>query len=312
MIETKPMNISDLPNNRKEGFADVARWIALDPDNETLIFRKFDELAARNLLYLQAELLVLEKQLFELDTKDADSDDMDLKDAIRTWETLTRQYQEQNETARVRVDLIVRTREKLKEYRESWYRMMCDDSPTGKADSRADEALLLQSEIAKMKRPAKRVLDTYRQWFTRPYPALGGKSKTFLEDHSDLVALKTSETDYLSLFLRRHWPANASPLLSFPSQSELDILANTSQEELSRDGLNRIGRFNEKSISITVAIVSILVAAFLLVGSITGLYFITNTAAKLGTIAAFTAAFALSVGLMTNASRAEIFAATAA
>lgn len=84
------------------------------------------------------------------------------------------------------------------------------------------------------------------------------------------------------------------------------------QEELSRDGLHRIGRFNEKSISTTVAVINVLVAALLLIGSITGLYFVRSDAAKLGMLAAFTAAFALSLGLMTNARRAEIFAATAA
>jgi hypothetical protein len=102
---------------RKEGFADVARWIALDPDNETFIYRKFDELAARNLLYLQAEILVLEKELNKLDINDANSDDMDLRDAIRTWEALTQRYDNNNEEARVRMNLIVKIREKLKEYR---------------------------------------------------------------------------------------------------------------------------------------------------------------------------------------------------
>lgn len=58
--------------------------------------------------------------------------------------------------------------------------------------------------------------------------------------------------------------------------------------------------------------ISILVAAVLLIGPITGLYFVANDAAKLGMIAAFTAVFSLSVGLMTNARRTEIFAATAA
>jgi len=259
------------PSHRKEGFADVARWIAVDPDNETFIYRKFDELAARNLLYLQSELLSFQKQLNELDKSDANSDDMDLKDASRTWETLTQQCDSGNEEARVRMDWIVRIRGKLKEYHE---------------------ALLLQNEIAKLKRPNKRVLDVYRQWFKKPYPVLGGQAKTFLDASDDLVALNTSpEADYLSLFLRRHWPA---------------------KKELSRDGLHHIGRFNENSISIAVAVISIFVAAVLLVGSITGLYLVTSDAAKLGMVAAFTAAFALSIGLMTNASRAEIFAATAA
>lgn len=108
---------SPYASGRKEGFADVARWIALDPDNETFIYRKFDELAAQNLLYLQAEILVLEKELNKLDVNDANSDDMDLRDAIRTWETLTQRYDANDEEARSRMDLIVRIREKLREYR---------------------------------------------------------------------------------------------------------------------------------------------------------------------------------------------------
>lgn len=103
--------------HRKEGFAEVARWIALDSDKETYIYRKFDELAARDLLYLQAELLVLENQLTRLDKIDANNEDMSLKDAIRTWEVLEQQYHTGREEARVRIDLIVKIRAKLKEYR---------------------------------------------------------------------------------------------------------------------------------------------------------------------------------------------------
>lgn len=81
--------------------------------------------------------------------------------------------------------------------------------------------------------------------------------------------------------------------------------------EFSRDGLHRIGRSSEKSISNIVAIISSLLAAILLIGSITNLYFATTDAVKLGLVAVFMV-FALSVGLMTNARRAEIFAATVA
>lgn len=133
--------------------------------------------------------------------------------------------------------------------------------------------------------------------------------KTFLNASSDLVALNTlPEADYLSLFLRQHWLAKVRT----SSAEFIRRSAYMPQEELSRDGLHRIGRFNEKFISIAVAVISILVAAILLIGSITSLYLVTNDTAKLGIVAACTAAFALSVGLMTNARRAEIFAATAA
>jgi hypothetical protein len=74
-----------------------------------------------------------------------------------------------------------------------------------------DEALLLQSEIANLKRPNSRVLDTYKHWFQKPYPVLGGLAKTALDNTEDLVALNTlPEGDYLSTLLRRHWPATVS------------------------------------------------------------------------------------------------------
>ncbi|KAL3459155.1 hypothetical protein BJX64DRAFT_291552 [Aspergillus heterothallicus] len=255
----------------KEGFANVARWIALDRDSETFIYRGFRELAARNLLYLQSELLDLEKRLNELDKNDATTDDLDVKDEARTWETLRERYESGNEDAKARMDLVMQLRASIKEYHET---------------------LLLQSDIVKLDRPDGRVLDTYKHWFQKPHPALGGVAKTALDDAEDLVVLKSlPEGDYLSSLLRRHWPTTS---------------------ELSRDGLNRIGRFNEKSISIAVAAISISVASFLLIGSIVGLYLVKDDAVKLALIAAFTAVFALSVGLMTNARRAEIFAATAA
>ncbi|GFG18546.1 hypothetical protein IFM61392_10601, partial [Aspergillus lentulus] len=234
-------------------FANVARWIALDCDGEVFIYRKFSELAARNLLYLQCELLDLEKHFNELDSNDAGSDDMDIKDAARTWETLTQQCESGNKEAQVH------------------------------------EALILQEGIMRLKQPNKRVLDAYRNWFMKPYPALGGQAEKALDISDDLVNLSTlPEADILSSTLRRYWPVN---------------------EEFSRDGLHCIGRFSENSIS---DIISTLLAAILLIGSITSLYFTTTDAVNLGLVAVFALVFALSVGLLTNARRAEIFAATAA
>ncbi|KAF4905254.1 hypothetical protein CGCFRS4_v000820 [Colletotrichum fructicola] len=201
----------------KIGYAEVANWMARDVDNETLIYRRFDELAARNLLYLQSELLGLENQLNELDKQDAEDEDMD-------WQ------------------------------------------------------------------PKRRVLEAFKAWFTG-VSELSGRERDILENANDLIALNPAqETDFLSEYLRRNWP----------------VKADTKQNGV------QIGRYEERSISIAVAVISTLIAAILLIGSITGLYFAKNDTAKLGLIAFFTALFALSVGLTTNARRAEIFAGTAA
>lgn len=151
---------------------------------------------------------------------------------------------------------------------------------------------MLDNEITKLRRPDSKTLSAYKYWFNHPVPVLGGQAKDYLNHVDDLVGLGTPpEPDYLSIILRRHWPV---------------------RKELSRDGSLRIGRFSEQSISVAVAVINTVIAALLLVGPIIGLYFVKKDAVKQSMLAAFTAAFAVSVGLVTNARRAEIFGATAA
>jgi hypothetical protein len=46
-----------------DGFPSLADFIASDHDRTSLVFKRFDKLAARNLLYLQSELAELEAKL---------------------------------------------------------------------------------------------------------------------------------------------------------------------------------------------------------------------------------------------------------
>jgi hypothetical protein len=46
-----------------DGFPSLSDFIASDHDRTSLVFRRFDRLAARNLLYLQSELAALEAKL---------------------------------------------------------------------------------------------------------------------------------------------------------------------------------------------------------------------------------------------------------
>ncbi|KAF4853530.1 hypothetical protein CGCSCA4_v002346 [Colletotrichum siamense] len=260
------------------GYAEAANWMARDVDNETLIYRRFDELGTRNLLYLQSELLNIEHRLNELDREDAEDEDMDWQMVVCDWEKLgeivyasgaVAAEEIQASKAKARAQLVEKLCQKLEEYHKT---------------------LLRQSEIAKLKRPNNRVLDAFKAWFTG-VSELSGRETEILNDANDLVALNPAqETDYLSEFLRRKWPIKAD----------------------ARENGVQIGRYEERSISIAVAVISTLIAATLLIGSITGLYFAKNDTAKLGLIAFFTAVFALSVGITTNARRAEIFAGTAA
>lgn len=119
-----------------------------------------------------------------------------------------------------------------------------------------------------------------------------GKAKDMFEDEVDLAALRTpADKDAITQFLLNHW----RPFVK--------------RHHRSADGAVY---FLERKVALLVAVLSAVVAAILLIGAIASLNFISDAGARLGTIAAFTILFALSLGLLTNAKRAEIFAASAA
>lgn len=102
-----------------DGYPALAQWIAQDPDNETLIFRKFDSLGARNLLYMQAELFDVEKRVRDFEKQILGSRDMDLQISMRRWETLVENADSLRPRPEQELMLLVKEmRLKTKEYRE--------------------------------------------------------------------------------------------------------------------------------------------------------------------------------------------------
>jgi Family of unknown function (DUF6594) len=72
--------------------------------------------------------------------------------------------------------------------------------------------------------------------------------------------------------------------------------------------------FPAKRVVWIVATLSIVLSALLLLGALLAFYFIPTTrmGKRLAVIGVFTVVFAASIGVLTNAKRGEIFAATAA
>jgi hypothetical protein len=71
---------------RLDGFPSFAEFIAKDSD--AAIYRKYEHLSARNLLYLQSELHELEGQLQGLDLQDfqnKDRNDEETQKVARLW-----------------------------------------------------------------------------------------------------------------------------------------------------------------------------------------------------------------------------------
>ena len=84
------VELAVLDKEYPNGFASVAAFIAKDPDNTSTIYRRFDRLTARNLLYLQGKLQNLEATLDELDNEDLRTDDVESKKAATSWEDFER------------------------------------------------------------------------------------------------------------------------------------------------------------------------------------------------------------------------------
>jgi hypothetical protein len=152
-----------------------------------------------------------------------------------------------------------------------------------------------------MSKPKERPLTAFRHYLKgsaypketgEPMGLISGRAKAFLDDRSDLLTLvKSSEEDYLSRFLQDHW------LL---------------RKRKAVDPFDCTAIYENSHVIRTVAVLSMILAAILLIGAIVNLYFVSNLKAILGLVAMYTTLFASSVALCTNARRAEVFAATAA
>ncbi|KAK3297131.1 uncharacterized protein B0H64DRAFT_391417 [Chaetomium fimeti] len=259
-----------------DGFPSLAAFMASDRDKTTKIFKRFDRLAARNLLCLQSELVEIESQLDQFDRDDQGNREM--MQTLRNWGA----YKTRCANEPKRMQLMARLRSTMREYRE---------------------ALVFESTLARIQPPDRKTLKAFRRNFfhgrpgeTRSFPMLGGPSSSVYDDEDDLLALHgTEDPDRLTVFVRDNFG------FLFPDKAP----TGGSENPL-------VGYASGKKIANFISYLSTILAAMLLVGAILALYNIKSDNLKLGLIGLFTFLFAASTGLMTNAKRSEVFASTAA
>jgi hypothetical protein len=109
------LELGQAPRDFINGFPSVAAFIARDPDHSFSVYNAFHRLSSRNLLYLEAEILELQKEQDDLDFRDSRRDP-DVQQCFRSWTRL--KTGEDSEQAK-RIELIEKIRAKLKEYRKS-------------------------------------------------------------------------------------------------------------------------------------------------------------------------------------------------
>lgn len=71
----------------RDGYPGVAEWMFQGPAHDSYVFRRFDKLSARNLLFLQSELIKQEAQIEELDQEARELIDLYLNDSARSMKS---------------------------------------------------------------------------------------------------------------------------------------------------------------------------------------------------------------------------------
>ena len=100
------------------GFASVADLVASDPDKSGTIYRRFDRLSARSLLYLESKLAVLESTQERFDEEDGTNDSFTLKSAATSWEEFEEQAKDSDRPEiQKRMKLVTEIAATLKTYR---------------------------------------------------------------------------------------------------------------------------------------------------------------------------------------------------
>lgn len=108
------------------GFPRVADKIASDPDKTTTIYRRFDRLSARNLLFLEAEIAELEALQNKYDDDDLVAADQVVIESHSDWRKFERYANEKDgkgeptqQRQAAKMELALKIKDKLKEYRMS-------------------------------------------------------------------------------------------------------------------------------------------------------------------------------------------------
>lgn len=111
------------PNEARTcGFALVASKINSDTDKTTTIFRRFDELSARNLLFYEAELAELEEQQKQQDKEDGYARDQTSIERQSDWNKFVEAANSTNLTntrEKEKMELAMKIRDRLEKYRSS-------------------------------------------------------------------------------------------------------------------------------------------------------------------------------------------------
>ncbi|KAI9656058.1 MAG: hypothetical protein M1821_005119 [Bathelium mastoideum] len=262
-----------------EGYNKVAHLMGAH--NEFAIFRRFQALNMRNLLYMQAEIIHLEADLREIARNDAMH--ADRVDYPYDWWSLA---MGEAEGASEQWNKVLELRGKLEKY---------------------NEALLKQSEVSRLGPPTQHDLNFLRNWFERPwmgsFPLLGLDRDAWGPDNEeDLIGLRTREApDRFS----RWFTDTLIPKFH-------EVFGKRFKSPVSEELGSGLYKYEESTLMAIVFVITVVIASLLPLCSIVILYVVQSDSLRIGIILILSLVCSLTLTLMMNARKIEVFAAASA
>ncbi|EPS44799.1 hypothetical protein H072_1222 [Dactylellina haptotyla CBS 200.50] len=255
------------------GYPSTAAIMSTDP--ELSIYRRFDRLNTRNFLYYQAELMYLEAEMDKLDEEDRLLEEPEAKYHLRHFKELR---DAKDSRTMKRRNICEDMRYLLKEYNQAMY---------------------YYKDLMNCPEPSNRVVTSIRNW-------RANQGDPPIIDISEQAYDKTYEADLMALK-----PPKCDDPLSIFAQNYLGRFFKKPQPAHIPNSENVL-YYSETAIDLFVTIICTLLAIIVLVGSMTTLFFVESQGVRLGLVWVFTFLFAISIFLMANLTKGEIFLATAA
>ncbi|KAK4188911.1 hypothetical protein QBC35DRAFT_531324 [Podospora australis] len=268
---------------RANGYADLGKYIAYCP--EKTIFRGFRDLYAENLLYLQAEVVALAKEL-----RDIQRDDRDNEITAR-YHSSWRELRESERKVGPEGDQfrkILQLRKALNEYYDSLFRY---------------------EKILHLSQPRGITLKDMGDWMEHPslgnihiYSRDGGIYEKETRNAKEMVSLDQTFDDILSFWVFHFLGRAYHKWLGW-------FLHRADEGEVAQ---SRAVFYDPATITRATRMIVVTVACALPTVTIIVLLFTPNQTAKLGVIFAMSLLFAWCMSSMSPAKTQEIFAVTAA
>jgi len=319
-----------------EGYAKLANLMGDDQtDGHFLIFQKFEPLSAQNLLYLQAELINLREQLDIIVRRDAESSDSEKILYVQDWEELS------SSENSLQWEKWVDIRSKLKEYYEAiaQHRMItalpapnsydlkflqqwlerpqlgncafvgadCDVYEAHKAAGLVSLASHGREVDAMTRLLVHKLPSLYHRAVVNPLHRFCGWWIKKPAAHRDLP-----QSECRSPNKEGSKDGKEKTCTATGSTTKGDSAACRPGESESLDLESNVFFYRDTHIYRVATILGTLLSSLIPIAAIIVLSLVENMRARLGIVSVFTAVFSVSLSLVTEGKRVEIFAATAA